>query len=215
MKHKKTSGVLMCLGLLSLLVSALFALYNVWDMQRAGESAHQVMTQLEEVIPERKLSPVKIPVGAADIPEQPLEVPDYLLVPDMEMPEQMIEGTAYIGVLEIPDLALSLPVASSWSYPQLRNTPCRYVGSAYSDDMVIAAHNYAQHFGNLGKLYLDSEILFTDVQGNVFQYRVSEFETLQPTAIAEMTGYNGGITLFTCTLGGQTRFTLRAVRVEE
>ena len=66
------------------------------------------------------------------------------------MPEYTLKSlgdVACIGILEIPALDLNL-VISSWSYSSLRLAPCRYSGSAYKGDLVIAAHNYQSHFGD-------------------------------------------------------------------
>ena len=56
---------------------------------------------------------------------------------------------------------------------------------------------------------------FTDANGNRFYYRVSDVEVLNPTAIEDMTESGCPLTLFTCTVGGQTRFTVRCERVEK
>lgn len=52
------------------------------------------------------------------------------------------------------------------------------------------------------------------MSGNVFRYEVAESETLMPAAIQEMTGSGYDLTLFTCTVGGKSRFTVRCDRVE-
>lgn len=220
--YKKHGAFLMVLGFLLLTAAAGLTAYNIWDTNRAADSAELITQQLTIQIPARKPAPmdtelISLP-SLETAPESMLmpevEIPDYLLNPEMEMPVEIIDGVAYIGILEIPDLELSLPVATDWSYPLLRNSPCRYTGSAYQNDIVIAAHNYERHFGNLGKLHIDSEISFTDMDGNVFVYRVTEFETLAPTAIESMTSFERGLTLFTCTIGGRSRFALRAERTE-
>ena len=64
-------------------------------------------------------------------PEDPeYVIPDYLIDPRVSMPTAEVEGYDYIGVLSIPVLDLELPVMDSWSYPQLKLSPCRYEGSA-------------------------------------------------------------------------------------
>ena len=68
--------------------------------------------------------------ASGDTSEKPY-IPDYVLNPQMPMPEETIDGRSYIGVLEIPSLSLQLPVIGSWSYAELREAPCRYAGSAY------------------------------------------------------------------------------------
>ena len=129
------------------------------------------------------------------------------------MPAERIGDSFYIGVLRIPSKGLELPVARDWSYEQLRSTPCRYAGSAYSDDLVIAAHNYASHFGSLDELSYGDEVSFTDVQGNAFVYEVASIEKLEPDAVDVMIDSDYELTLFTCTLGGADRMTVRCTEV--
>ena len=106
---------------------------------------------------ERGGNPGRISAGKQKASESPdasdkedkQNIPDYLLNPDMDMPEYTLKSlgdVACIGILEIPALDLELPVISSWSYSSLRLAPCRYSGSAYKGDLVIAAHNYQSHF---------------------------------------------------------------------
>ena len=159
-------------------------------------------------------------VGAQEVGEQEVRaqgearIPDHILNPEMDMPEQEIEGRGYIGVLRIPALSLELPVIGEWSYPGLKSAPCRYTGSAYLDNMVVVAHNYFGHFGNLRNLSQGDEVAFTDVDGNVFRYEVVELETLSPFAVEEMTRGDWDLTLFTCTVGGQYRVTVRCGRTD-
>lgn len=134
--------------------------------------------------------------------------------PNMAMPTKKVGDWNYIGVLEIPALNLALPVIDQWSYDALLVAPARYTGSAYLDNMVIAAHNYTSHFGRLRELSLEDEIRFVDVSGNVFYYKVQELQILPPTAVDEMIQADGwDLTLFTCTWGGQSRVTVRCTRV--
>lgn len=55
-------------------------------------------------------------------------------------------GYEYIGYLSIPSIGLALPVMKQWSYAGLKIAPGRYSGSLYTDDLVIAGHNYNRHF---------------------------------------------------------------------
>jgi sortase A len=131
------------------------------------------------------------------------------------MTEVEIDGRLYIGYLFIPALGLELPVQSQWDYPGLKISPCRYVGSTKTDDLVIAAHNYDRHFGRISKLAQGDLVYFTDMDGVQTTYQVMETLILQPTAIEEMTTSGYDLTLFTCTYGGKTRVTVRCDRVEE
>lgn len=140
------------------------------------------------------------------------EEPLFVSHPNVEMPTQEIDGNSYIGVLEIPKFELSLPVMSEWSYPKFKKAPCRYVGSAYTGNLIIAAHNYDRHFGKIKTLELGDLVRFTDVEGNVFNYAVSGFETLGKKDVEQMEAGEWDLTLFTCTPGGAKRVTVRCVQ---
>ena len=81
--------------------------------------------------------------------------------------------------------------------------------------LVIAAHNYRSHFGNLKNFTGGEEIIFTDVDGNKFYYTVVLCEILQPTEVEEMKAEEWDLTLFTCTYGGGQRVTIRCERTDE
>ena len=203
MKSKKKGGAFfIAMGLL-LITAALFLIgHNLYDIYRAGVSAEYALATLRED-------------AAQTGRESDLEeLPDYLLNPDMEMPETEIDGHYYIGILEIPSLELSLPIMSEWSYPNLKLAPCRYSGSAYTGNFTIAGHNYGTHFGSLKKLKSGDRISFTDVKGRSFLYEVQAVETLEPTAIDDMLRDEWDLTLFTCTFGGQARVTVRCLKTD-
>ena len=206
MRNKGTSMIL--LGLLLIAVALFLTAYNLYDEQRAEQSALQVIDRLEDYLP----SEVPTEASTEPIVEQapmPSDAPDYVLCPDMEMPVETINGMDYIGVLQIPSLELELPIASEWNYPNLKAAPCRYSGSAYLNNMIICAHNYSSHFGKLKNLSEEDVATFTDMAGNVFIYKMVERETLNPTDIEEMEDGDWDLTLFTCTVGGKTRVTIR------
>lgn len=214
MKHK--GRFLILTGLLLVAAALFLAAYNLYDEARAKRSATEIMASLEADIP-GVLSPEPFEIteetNTAELLEE-VEIPDYLLNPDMEMPVENIDGIDYIGVLRIPTLELELPIISEWSYQKLKIAPCRYSGSAYQDDLIIAAHNYNSHFGNLKNLREGDTAIFTDMDGNVFTYEMVELEILQPTDIEGMESGEWDLTLFTCTIGGSSRVTARFERVE-
>lgn len=213
----KNKGKFLIITGLLLIAAALFlTVYNLYDEVRARRSVMEIMACIEADIPANpSTEPLEIPEEAnttASLEE--VEVPDYLLNPDMEMPTENINGIDYIGILRIPALELELPVISEWNYPRLKIAPCRYTGSAYQDDLIIAAHNYNSHFGNLKNLREGDTATFTDMDGNVFTYEMVELEILQPTDIEGMESGEWDLTLFTCTIGGSSRVTARFERVE-
>ena len=205
-KKNRIGNILKGAGLILVTAAVLLLVYNLWDGHRARESEEAILAEYLQENKKASESP-----DASD-KEDKQNIPDYLLNPDMDMPEYTLKSlgdVACIGILEIPALNLELPVISSWSYSSLRLAPCRYSGSAYKGDLVIAAHNYQSHFGGLRTLPEGSEVFFTDAEGNRFSNYVAETEALTPWSVDDMTSGEWPLTLFTCTLDSQNRVTVR------
>lgn len=177
------------IGIAFIAIALLLTAYNIIAGIIAGNHASDVLDQFE------------------------ISEDDGILDPDMEMPTIEIDGVRYVGIIEIPSVAIKLPVASEWSYGNLNISPCRYSGTAYKNNMVIAAHNYRNHFGRLSGVSIDDSVVFTDVEGRRFEYKVSDIEVRDPYDIEGMTESEWDLTLFTCTLGGRTRLTVRCAYI--
>lgn len=207
---KRLSKICMILGVLLLFAAAGVAAYNIIDERNADAESAVVLTQVSEVIPE---GVTREKNEAIEDPEE-REIPIYVLDPDREMPTVKIDGYEYIGVLEVPSIELELPIMSTWDDVRLKITPCRYTGSAYQDNLVIAGHNYRSHFNPLKKFVGGETVIFTDVEGNRFTYEVGSVETMKGTEVERMVSGDWDLTLFTCTYNGQSRFALRCNLVD-
>ena len=195
-------------GLLLIAAALFLSAYNERESHEARDSAQQVIAQLCDALPtEADEEETEPEPESTTVPESQ---PDVV----REMPVQTINGRDYIGVLSIPSLGLELPVISQWDYPALKVAPCRYSGSLYQDNLIICAHNYASHFGKLKELQPGDTVLFTDMDEHVVTFQVVERETLNPMDTEGMEAGDWDLTLFTCTIGGQTRVTIRLERVE-
>jgi sortase A len=208
---RKIIGVsCIALGLLCLLAAAGFAVYNRWEEQ-TGEQAAQ--TILQDIRTHMEYA------AAKTLPQTPLEGENFQeSLPEpavLQMQTVQVEGGECIGILAIPVLEVELPVLTDWSYEKLKKAPCHYYGSCYESDFVIAAHNYASHFGRLTQLQTGDLVLFTDVAGQTHYYEVVLLETLPPTATEEMITSGFALSLYTCTPGGGNRVTVRCNRVSK
>lgn len=215
--EKAFNRLLILIGLCLMIAGAALIGYNLWDNHRAEDSAQQTVTALNLTVPKETEPEIMEPeVSAA--PEMPSpekeQIPPHELNPQLEMPEKEIKGIAYIGILEIPDLNLELPIASQWNSSTAKSAPCRYYGSVYQNNMVVAGHNYQKHFGKLPALPMGTEIRFTDMEGNLFLYETAGLETIQATDIEGMCRNDWDLTLFTCTVGGHARSAVRCQRLE-
>lgn len=202
---KSKANIFTYIGKLCLIFAFLLYVFNVYDNFQQEQSQKQILEQyIQENIHQQDTSLIQIP--------------DYQLNPEMDMPEVALPGVeeaGCIGILEIPALHLRLPVLSTWSYALLKKAPCRYTGNVYLDNMVIAAHNSKAHFKKLSNLQEGDIITFTDAVGNVFTYSVAGIEILQPEEVDDMTSGQWPLTLFTCTYGGAGRVTVRCRKNSE
>lgn len=196
--RNKLGTICMILGTVLILAALSLFLWNRREAEQAGEAAADILPQVVEQIAET----------AAEAPAPPDPF-------DPTMTEAEIDGYLYIGYLSIPALGLELPVMSEWDYNRLNIAPCRYSGSTKTDDLVIAAHNFAQHFGGLSGLTGGEQVIFVDMDNVVSTYTVAAVEILAPTAVEEMTNGEYDLSLYTCTYGGRSRVTVRCDRTEE
>lgn len=187
-------------GLLLIAAALCLFVYNKREAESAAQTAEQALQEISDV---------------PHVLEQPQEseihsiIPDYISDPTMEMPTVEVDGNFYIGILEIHALELSLPVISEWNDTRLKQAPCRYKGSVYLDNLIIAGHNYKKHFGGLKNLQIGDTITFTDMDEHCFSYTVTALEELDGTTIEAMESGDWDLTLFTCTIGGKKRVTVR------
>ena len=189
MRSKKIGTLLICAGLAMVLGAVALFARNWRESNTAGKVSGEVLPLLVEEIRERK-----------DISIDPLSP---------KMTAVLLEGYEYVGFISLPTLELELSVMEEWSEAKLKLSPCRYYGSVRGGDMVICAHNYAQHFGRLAELKTGETALFTGLDGTVTRYAVAEVQVLDSSAVEDMISGDYPLTLFTCTYGGRSRVTVR------
>lgn len=216
MKSKKVFGVaLIIIGAMLVLSAIGLVGYNYYESSKAGEASAEVLPDVKDYIENAKTDGV-LPTIKPDIGQSGDEAAtesEPVTEPSTGMANANFGGYDYIGVLSIPSLSLELPVMSDWDYARLKLAPCRYYGSVYTNDLVIAAHNYATHFGNLKNLKPSDLVIFTDMNGVEYKYEVICIDELRPNDISGMINGVYDLSLYTCTLGGRTRVTARCARI--
>lgn len=219
----KTGRFLIFVGCLLIAAALGLTAYNLVDEARAGKSADQALSQL--AIAMSSIRDASTTTGNDTLAAPPpfttpttsstTDIPSADQANDEpEMPVIQLDGQEYAGILSIPSLSLELPVLRNWSMAALKNAPCCYAGSLYQNNLVIAGHNYKGHFGKLSDLQIGDSIFFTDARGKRFRYEVVEMESLPANAVDDMTEGDWDFTLFTCTVGGRSRLTVRCVLTE-
>lgn len=195
---RKTKSVIFIAIGAALIISALLLFgFNKNEDNMAGEASAQVVDSIK----------AEIEADTAD-----LSISDANL--DSEMPVAEIDGYEYVGYITIPSIEIDLPVMAQWDYDRLKIAPCRQLGSSRTDDLVIAAHNYSSHFGNIDELREGDTIIFTDMEGIVNTYVVEKTNTLEPTDVDKVESSGYALVLYTCTYGGKTRVTVFCSRAQ-
>lgn len=187
------------LGVLCLLASGGWIVYNVQEAKSAENAANVLLQDVHEQIAMTEET-------IEEAPEEPLS---------QQILTTQVNGYDCIGILSIPVLELELPVLTDWSYEKLKIAPCLYYGSYYEKNFVIAAHNYEGHFKRLSQLQAEDLIFFTDVSGCERVYEVILLETLPGDATEEMITAGFDLSLYTCTPGGSSRVTVRCNAISE
>ena len=185
-RTNKRGLIFLVIGLLLIFVAGGMYVYNILEDNNAGKSATDLLEKIEKQQTEQ------------DNTE--------------ESPVVIVEGDAFCGTVIITKLGIELPVFDEWDYTRLKTAPCRYTGNIATGDIIIAAHNYKSHFGNLKQLQIGDEILFVDAYGTQHCFAVMEITTLDGTAVTDMKSGEWDFTLFTCTKGGEQRVTVRCQR---
>ena len=142
---RKWIGVIcIFLGVVCILSSVGFVVYNRWENKNAEEIAKDLLEDVQSIMDEKQPEQ-PLPADTVNLPDDPEKIPT-------EMATVKVDGYDCIGVLSVPVLDLELPVLTDWSYAKLKKAPCHYYGTYYEKDFVIAAHNYQSHFGKLSEL---------------------------------------------------------------
>lgn len=194
---RKTAIIFMATGIMLIVAALSLLVYNNLENKAAREASDAVMDTIRTYIDESSASPTE---------KDPF---------DREMTIKMIDGYGYIGYLSVPSLDIDLPVMSEWDYERLKIAPCRYYGSTFTDNLVVAAHNYQSLFGYLGDIEKGDLVIFTDMDANVYNYKVDVIEILQPTDVEKVKDSGDDLILYTCTYGGAERITVRCSYVTE
>lgn len=196
---KNLSKILIRVGVVLIGAALILTIYNIVDNMLAEKNAAYAL----ETLKGNMSTDTAVDYLTSD------GRPMYEKYPEMEMPTVNIDGDYYTGIIEIPALDIELPVRSEFSYKGLKSAPCVYKGSVYMDNMIIAAHNYSSHFGKIKNLNIGDRVSFTDSDGNVFLYDVSDIVQIDGYDAESMDDGDWDMTLFTCTLDGRSRITIR------
>ena len=91
---------------------------------------------------------------------------------DNTMPVLCLDGTDFVGLLELPSHGSALPVCAEWG--EVTRYPCRLGGSVYDRTMQIGGMSQKGQYDFYREISVGDGVYFTDMEGNRFAYEVTD-----------------------------------------
>jgi sortase A len=95
---------------------------------------------------------------------------------DPRMPALQLQGTDFLGLIEMPAYGVALPLGSSWNQGALNRHPCRFQGSVYDSSLIVGGSGTKGQFDIFGRMELGDKIRITDMTGAQFSYKVTDID---------------------------------------
>lgn len=96
---------------------------------------------------------------------------------DNTMPILSLDGTDYIGILEMPVHGSVLPVCAEWK--ELSRYPSCFGGSIYDRTMQIGGMSQKGQYDFYREISVGDELFFTDMTGSCYAYTVENIRYAQ------------------------------------
>lgn len=172
---KRTDGLLILPGIGLLVVAAVMMIIWIWNIQVSGQKAADYVRTIRTLIPE--------PQGAV-LEERR----------DNTMAVLSLEGTNFVGILEMPRYGSGLPVCADWG--AVSKYPCRLEGSVYDRTMQIGGTSQKGQYDFYREISVGDAVYFTDMEGNRFSYEVADIRYEQHADQNALQRKDAALTLF-------------------
>jgi sortase A len=175
MKHQKRNlfqNICLLSGIGMMAAALVTLLFWQWNIHASAKAAGEYVHTLRTLIPE--------PQGA--VPEQRQ---------DNTMAVLSLNGTDFVGILEMPKFGSSLPVGADWGSSS--RYPCRFSGSVYDRSIRIGATSQPGQYDFFREISVGDSLFFTDMTGNRYSYTVTD---IRYTKHADPESREADLTLF-------------------
>ena len=105
-----------------------------------------------------------------------------------------VEGTDFVGIIEIPRYGSALPVCADWG--KISQYPCRFDGSIYDGTMQIGATTQKGQYDFYRELSVGDSVIYTDVEGNRYTLEITSLRYERHADQAALQHEEAPLTLF-------------------
>ena len=162
-------------GICLLVVSAALLLCWQWGIRTAEQKAQATVDALRSLIP--------TPQGTV------LEARS-----DNSMAALSLEGSDFVGILEMPRYGSALPVCAQWG--QISKHPCCLSGSIYDGTLQIGATSQKGQYDFYRELSVGDAVYFTDMEGNRYAYVITDIRIEKHASQGALQRHDAALTLF-------------------
>lgn len=133
-----------------------------WQIHHSAQERKEVLSTLERQLPQERVHTSPISGNS-----------------ERSMPVLNVDGRDYVGIVQLPDRGVRLPVLSDWSEESAHLTAGIYRGTASNGNLIIGAGNTPGQFYSLSQVDDGESAVFTDVTGAEYRYEVTSVETIE------------------------------------
>ena len=167
--------ICLVLGFCLLVLATVVLASWLWGVEASQQRAVNYVHTIRTLIPQ--------PQGAA--PEERS---------DNTMAALSMDGTDFIGILEMPTYGSALPVCADWG--ESGKYPCRLAGSIYDRTMQIGGTTQKGQYDFYREISVGDTVFFTDMEGNRFSYEVTSIRYAEHADQSALRRDEAALTLF-------------------
>ena len=113
---------------------------------------------------------------------------------DNAMSTVSVDGTDFVGILEMPRYASALAVCADWG--KTTKYPCHFSGSVYNRTMQIGTTDQKGQYDFYREISVGDTVLFTDMEGNRYTYTITSIRYEKNADQASLGREESALTVF-------------------
>lgn len=174
-KKRVVQKICVCIGIAFLTAAIVFLFLWRWNINKSEKQIEKYVHTLQNIIPQPQ---------DATVEERK----------NNDMSVVSIDGTDFLGIIEMPRYNSALPVCASWG--SISKYPCCFNGSIYDGTIQIGATTQKGQYDFYSELSLGDTIIYTDMEGNRYTFGITRLRNEKNINQATLNRNESDLTLF-------------------